>query len=111
MVTICVAPGAPALWSNPADWSLMHVPSSVEIATFDFHSSVNAVVDSAASTPIGGLSLTTTYVGALDVERNLTINGNYVQANGTVTLNSFTSRSTATSFRRAASSTVAQAVL
>jgi len=89
-VTIWVAPVAPALWSNPANWSLGHVPTSVEIATFNLTSSATAVVDSAASTPIGGLNLTTTYVGALDVARDLTVDGEYVQANGTLTLNSFT---------------------
>lgn len=61
-------PGAPALASEPGNWSLGHPPTREETALFSYSNCQNAVWDDAAPHEIGGLVLESGYIAVLTIE-------------------------------------------
>jgi autotransporter-associated beta strand protein len=63
-----MAVGASGLWNTSGNWSLGHVPTSSEIATFDATSSAACIIDApaAGTNTVSGINMTAAYLGAIN---------------------------------------------
>jgi len=70
-------------WSTDANWSLGHVPTATETATFDATSNTNCTID-AGVVSVLGVSMTAAYTSTITQAVDLTIGtGGFAQAAGT----------------------------
>src|SRR5437899_4069215 len=64
-VNTWVAPGSSGNWNTEANWSLNHVPTSTEVATFDGSSAAVCTIDAPAmgTNAVSGINITSSYLG------------------------------------------------
>jgi autotransporter-associated beta strand protein len=77
--------GPPSNWNTAANWSLSHVPTSSEIATFNSTSQTFCLIDAPATgtNTISGLNITSLYGGQIQDTADLIIGSDgFVQAGG-----------------------------
>jgi hypothetical protein len=65
------APDPSDNWSVPTNWSLGHMPTSAEIATFDNTSQATCVIDVAATA--SGINIAATHTGSIAAGANLVL--------------------------------------
>jgi hypothetical protein len=72
-------------WSDGANWSLGAAPSPSDIALFTNNSTVHSLTANVdAPFTVAGLTIDRTWGGKINVNQNLTVNGNFSLASGTV---------------------------
>jgi autotransporter-associated beta strand protein len=75
-----------ASWNDPSNWSLGHVPTSTEIATFDAHSLIPCTIDAPAvgQDTASGIAIGVQYPGTISLVTNLTLGSDgFTQSGGT----------------------------
>src|SRR5262249_21065474 len=80
-----VAPGSSGNWNTAANWSLGHVPTSTEVATFDASSAAVCTIDAPAmgTNTVSGINITSGYAGPIqDSGGIVTGPDGFVQAGG-----------------------------
>src|SRR5262249_33501608 len=73
-------------WNDPSNWSLGHVPSSAEIATFDTHSLIPCTIDApvAGQNTASGIAIGSQYPGTISLLANLALGlDGFSQSGGT----------------------------
>jgi hypothetical protein len=92
-VNTWIAIGSSGTWNNPSNWSLGHIPTISEIATFDASSSAVCQID---TPPVGtnmasGINMTAAYGGSIWDNADLIIGADgFVGGNFTVTASTIT---------------------
>ena len=92
-VNTWVASGSSGNWNTASNWSLMHVPDSTEIATFDGSSSAACFIDApmTGTNSVSGINITLAYATFLFSESDLNIGADgFIQAGGLFEANKFT---------------------
>src|SRR5216683_8397442 len=77
--------GPPTNWNSTANWSLGHVPTSAEIATFDNTSQTACLIDApvAGTNTVSGIDITSLYGGQIQDTADLILGTDgFAQANG-----------------------------
>src|SRR5947209_4321285 len=75
--------GTTTNWSQAANWSTAHVPTSADTVVFDGTSGKNATVDAGFGGTVSKLLINSGYTGAVTLNRNLTLLGAFSQDAGT----------------------------
>src|ERR1043166_9403380 len=69
-------------WSNPANWEGGHVPEATDVVRFGAHTISDALIDADSVGHVAGLVLEQGYRGAVTLERDFTVSGDFVIAGG-----------------------------